>query len=69
VLGNADGLSSLAASMLKAVELLKGRIDAVTANGLRWGSHSVLVVVVSHQFPIRSEQGAARFGWQKHRGP
>jgi hypothetical protein len=66
---NTDGLSSLAASMLKAVELLKGQIDAVTANRLRWGSRSMLVVVVSRQFPIRSEQGAAQFGWQKHRGP
>jgi hypothetical protein len=30
-------LSSLAASMSTAVELLEGRIDIMAANGVRWG--------------------------------
>jgi hypothetical protein len=35
VLDNADGSSSLAASTSMVVELLEGRIDAATANGVR----------------------------------
>jgi hypothetical protein len=37
VLDNANGSSSLAASMLKKVELLKGQIDAAAANGSTGG--------------------------------
>jgi hypothetical protein len=48
VLDNANGPSSLAASMSMAVELLKGRMDATAANGVRWGSHSALVATVLH---------------------
>jgi hypothetical protein len=35
VLGNADGSSSMAASMSMVVEWLEGRVDAVTANDVR----------------------------------
>jgi hypothetical protein len=35
-LDNADRLSSLAASLSTAMELLEGRVDASTANGVRW---------------------------------
>jgi hypothetical protein len=48
VLGGANGPSSPAASMSMAVELLKDRIGATTANGFRWGSRSALVAAVSH---------------------
>jgi hypothetical protein len=50
VLDSADGLSSLVASMSTAMELLEGRIDAAAANGVRWGSHSMLVATMAH-FP------------------
>jgi hypothetical protein len=50
VLGDIDGSSSLATSMSMVVEWLEGRIDAVDANGVHWGSCSVLVADVSH-FP------------------
>jgi hypothetical protein len=48
VLGNADGLSSMAASMSMVVELLEGRIDTAATNTVRWGSHSALVAIVPH---------------------
>jgi hypothetical protein len=50
VLENTDGLSSLAASLSTVVELLEGRVDAVTTNRVRWGTRSVLVTALSH-FP------------------
>jgi hypothetical protein len=50
VLGDVNGSSSLATSISAVVEWLKGRIDAATANRVRWGSCSALVAVVSH-FP------------------
>jgi hypothetical protein len=37
------------------VELLKGRIDAVAANEVHWGSHSALVATVSHFLELRME--------------
>jgi hypothetical protein len=42
VLDNADGLSSLAASL--------SSVDATVANGVHWGTWSVLVTTLSH-FP------------------
>jgi hypothetical protein len=42
VSGSTDESSSL------VVELLEGRIDAVAANGVCWGSHSALVATVLH---------------------
>jgi hypothetical protein len=42
-----DGLSCLVTSMFMAAELLEGRFDAATANGVRWGSRSTLVTAVS----------------------
>jgi hypothetical protein len=50
VLGSTDGLSSLATSMAIVAELLEGQIDGVASNEVCWGSHSTLVVAVSH-FP------------------
>jgi hypothetical protein len=50
VLDDADGPSSLVASMLAVAEQLESWIDATTANGVRWGSRSALVATVSH-FP------------------
>jgi hypothetical protein len=38
VLGNADGPSSLVASLSMVVELLEGRIDTVATNGVCWGT-------------------------------
>jgi hypothetical protein len=46
VLGDVDGLFLLATSMSAVAERLEGRIDAVAANGVHWGSHSALVAVV-----------------------
>jgi hypothetical protein len=50
VLDNADGPSSLVASLALAVELLEGRVDAMATNGVRWGTQSALVAALSH-FP------------------
>jgi hypothetical protein len=46
---------SLVASMLKAMELLEGWIDASATNGVRWGSHSVLVATVSHFLELKTK--------------
>jgi hypothetical protein len=37
-----DGQSSLAASLSTVAELLKGCVDAVATNRVRWGNRSVL---------------------------
>jgi hypothetical protein len=50
VLDRANGLSSLVASLSTVVELLKGRVDATAATGVRWGTWSVLVPTLLH-FP------------------
>jgi hypothetical protein len=55
VLSNANGLSSLAASMSIATELLEGQIDGATTNKVRWGSRSVLVATVSHLPELETE--------------
>jgi hypothetical protein len=38
-----------------AVELLEGRIDAVIANGVYWGTRSTLVAALSHFSELKSE--------------
>jgi hypothetical protein len=48
VLNNADGSSSLAASLSMVVDLLEGLIDATAANGVCCGTWSVLVATLSH---------------------
>jgi hypothetical protein len=48
VLKRADGLSSLAASLSSAVELLEDHIDATATNGVYWGTWSALSGTVSH---------------------
>jgi hypothetical protein len=50
VLGNADGSSSLSASLSMVAELLRGRVDVVVANRVRWGTQSTLIAALSH-FP------------------
>jgi hypothetical protein len=50
VLGDIGGSSLMVASMSALTEKLEGQIDAVIANGVHWGSCSVLVAAVSH-FP------------------
>jgi hypothetical protein len=55
VLGSADGPSSLVVSMSVAAELLEGRINAAAASGVRWGSCSTLVAVVSHFSELMAE--------------
>jgi hypothetical protein len=55
VLGSADGPSSLAASTSVVAGLLEGQIDATTANGVRWGSHSTLVAAMSHFLVLKAE--------------
>jgi hypothetical protein len=49
VLDNIDGLSSLAA------ELLESRIDAATANKVRWGPRFALVATLSHFSELKSK--------------
>jgi hypothetical protein len=62
VLDDTDGSSSLAASLLRVVELFEGRIDAVAANGVCWGSHFMLVATVSHFLELKTELEVLRSG-------
>jgi hypothetical protein len=55
VLDNADQSSSLAVSMSTVAELLEGQVDTVAANGVRWGTRSVLVAVLSHIPKLEAE--------------
>jgi hypothetical protein len=40
---------------VRVAGLLEGQIDATTANGVRWGSHSTLVAAVSHFLVLKAE--------------
>jgi hypothetical protein len=55
-------LSSLAASMSTAVELLEGRIDIMAANGVRWGSCSTLVATMSHFLELKTKMEVLKSG-------
>jgi hypothetical protein len=55
VLGDVDGPSSLVASLSMVVELFKSRIDTTTANGVWWGTRSMLVVALPHFLGLKSE--------------
>jgi hypothetical protein len=50
VLVRADRSSSLAASLYIVVEEVENRINTVATNGVRWGTRSALVAILSH-FP------------------
>jgi hypothetical protein len=50
VLGSAGGSSSLEASLAMVAEEVENRINTTVANGVRWGTQSTLVAVLSH-FP------------------
>jgi hypothetical protein len=62
VLDDADGSSSLDVSLSIVVELLEGRIDSTAANGVCWGTQSVLVVTLSHFLELKSELELRGFG-------
>jgi hypothetical protein len=55
MLGSADSLSSLEASMSTVAELLEGQIDVAAANRVHWGSCSALVIAVSHFPELKAE--------------
>jgi hypothetical protein len=55
VMDNIGEPSSLVASLSTVVELLWGRINTATANGVRWGTRSVLVAALSHFSELKSE--------------
>jgi hypothetical protein len=50
VLEESRGTSSQAVSLSSAVELIEDQVDGAAANGVRWGTQSVLAAAVSH-FP------------------
>jgi hypothetical protein len=50
VLGSAGGSSSLEASLAMVAEEVENRINTTVANGVRWGTQSALVAILSH-FP------------------
>jgi hypothetical protein len=52
LLGNADKLSSLVAYLFMIAKLLEGRIDTADANGIRYGTRSALVAILSHFLSI-----------------
>jgi hypothetical protein len=41
--------------MSTIAELLEGQVDTVAANGVRWGTRSVLVAVLSHIPELEAE--------------
>jgi hypothetical protein len=47
--------SSLAVSLSSAAELIADRVNAATANGVCWGTESVLVAAVSHFHELEAE--------------
>jgi hypothetical protein len=55
VLDNVDGSSSLTASLSMVVELLKGWINAVATNRVRWGTRSALIATLSHFPELKSK--------------
>jgi hypothetical protein len=57
VLDGIDMLSSLAGSLFMLVELLECRLDITTANGVRWGTRSVMVAALSHFPKLKNELG------------
>jgi hypothetical protein len=62
VLGNADGLSSLATSLSMVAELLEGRTDTVSTNGVCWGTQSTLVAALLHFLELKFELELHGFG-------
>jgi hypothetical protein len=55
VLGDADGPSSLAASLSAAVELFEGRVNDVTVNRVHWAARSMLVANVLHFLELETD--------------
>jgi hypothetical protein len=49
------GMSSLVASLSSATELIEDHIDMAATNGVRWGTKSALVAVVSHFLELGTE--------------
>jgi hypothetical protein len=54
--------SSMAASLSMAAELLKGQVDATTANGVHWGTQSALVAALSHFSELEADLELLGFG-------
>jgi hypothetical protein len=55
VLDNADGPSSLAASLSTVVELLEGQVNAAATNGVRYRTQSALVAALLHFLLLDAE--------------
>jgi hypothetical protein len=55
VLDNANGPSSLVASMSTTVELLESQVIPAATNGVCRGTHSVLAAALSHFLELKSE--------------
>jgi hypothetical protein len=62
VLDNADGPSSLAASLSRAVEQLEGRVDVMATNRVHWGTRSALVTALSYFPELDAELELLRSG-------
>jgi hypothetical protein len=48
--------------MSTVAELLEGQVDTVAANGVRWGTRSVLVTVLSHIPELEAKAELLGFG-------
>jgi hypothetical protein len=62
LLDGADMPSSLASSLSTTTELLEGCIETAVANGINWGTRSVLVAALSHFSELGTELELLRFG-------
>jgi hypothetical protein len=54
-LGNVGEPSSLGTSLSMVAELLESRINTTAANGVHWGTRSVLVAILSHLSELKTK--------------
>jgi hypothetical protein len=62
VLEKADETSSLAVALSSVAELIEDCIDTTAANGVHWGTRSMLAFALSHFLELGAELELLRFG-------
>jgi hypothetical protein len=63
VLGDINELSSLVESQAEATEEAENWINTATVNGVRWGTQSILVAVLSHFPELEPKLELLGSGW------
>jgi hypothetical protein len=62
VLKGYDEMSSLSALISSAADLIEGRVDAATVNGVHWRARLALTAALSHFPKLEPEMGLLRSG-------